>query len=140
MKSVSPLVVALLAAAVLALRAQGSVPAQNPRVVTTLGPESFVSRVVATDLAGPWEVTWGPDGFLWITERVGKRITRVNPADGSKTVAVTIDEVYQTLAQAGFLESTRTLRLQPVHVSPEVLGYLRDHHEEYVLRCIQVSP
>ena len=58
---------------------------------------------MTTDLAGPWEVTWGPDGFLWITERVGKRITRVNPADGSKTVAVTIDDVYQTLAQDGLL-------------------------------------
>jgi glucose/arabinose dehydrogenase len=34
---------------------------------------------------------------------VGKRITRVNPADGSKTVAVTIDDVYQTLAQDGLL-------------------------------------
>lgn len=48
--------------------------------------------------------------------------------------------VYQTLAQSGFLESTRTLRLQPVHIASEVLGYLRDHREEYVLRCIQVSP
>ena len=100
---VSPLVVALLGAVILTLRAQGSLPAQNPRVVTTYGPESFVSRVVTADLAGPWEVTWGPDGFLWITERVGKRITRVNPADGSKTVAVTIDEVHQTLSQDGLL-------------------------------------
>ena len=100
---ISPLIVALLAAAVLTPRAQSNLPAQNPRVVTAQGPESFVSRVVTTDLAGPWEVTWGPDGFLWITERVGKRITRVNPTDGSKTVAVTIDEVYQTLAQDGLL-------------------------------------
>jgi PQQ-dependent dehydrogenase (s-GDH family) len=99
---VSLLVVALVGAMTV-LRAQESIPAQNPRVITTFGPESFVSRVVATDLDGPWEVTWGPDGFLWITERVGKRITRVNPVDGSKTVAVTIDEVYQTLAQDGLL-------------------------------------
>src|SRR5436190_13593649 len=99
----SRLVIALFSATTLALSAQGSLPAQNPRVITTYGPESFVSRVVTTDLAGPWEVTWGPDGFLWITERVGKRITRVNPADGSKHVAVTIDEVYQTRAQDGLL-------------------------------------
>lgn len=39
--------------------------------------------------------------------------------------------VYQTLAQSGFLESTRTLRLQPVHIASEVLGCLRDHREEY---------
>src|SRR6266850_6773872 len=83
--------------------AQGTRPTRNPRVVTTQGPERFAMRVVTTGLAGPWEVTWGPDGFLWITERVGKRITRVNPTDGSQTVAVTIDEVYQTLAQDGLL-------------------------------------
>jgi len=100
---VLPLVVALLGAVVLTPRAQSNPPVQNPRVVTAQGPESFVSRVVTAGLAGPWEVTWGPDGFLWITERVGKRITRVNPTDGSQTVAVTIEEVYQTLAQDGLL-------------------------------------
>jgi PQQ-dependent dehydrogenase (s-GDH family) len=96
------LVVAVISTAVLASFAQ--VPPQaNPRVVTVLGPESFVSRVVTADLAGPWEVAWGPDGFLWITERVGKRVIRVNPVDGSRTVAVTIDEVHQTLSQDGLL-------------------------------------
>ena len=103
LSGVAPLVVALLGAVVLTPRAQGTLPAHNPRVVTAMGPESFVSRVVTTDLAGPWEITWGPDGFLWITERVGKRITRVNPADGSRTVAITIEEVYQSLAQDGLL-------------------------------------
>src|SRR4051812_32743973 len=49
--------------------AQDAPAARNPRVVVTQGPESFVTRVVTADLAGPWEVTWGPDGFLWITER-----------------------------------------------------------------------
>ena len=92
-----------MSAAVLMSSAQGTPQVRNPRVVTVQGPESFVSRVVADDLAAPWEVTWGPDGFLWITERVGKRVTRVNPTDGSRTVAVTIDEVYQTLAQDGLL-------------------------------------
>jgi glucose/arabinose dehydrogenase len=97
------LAAALASAAVLMSSAQGTPQVRNPRVVTVQGPESFVSRVVADKLAAPWEVTWGPDGFLWITERVGKRVTRVNPTDGSRTVAVTIDEVYQTLAQDGLL-------------------------------------
>lgn len=47
--------------------------------------------------------------------------------------------VFQTLAQSGFLENTRTLRLQPVHIASQVLRYLHDRHEAYVLRCIQVS-
>ena len=97
------LVVALMSAAALASSAQGTFQDRNPRVVTALGQESFVSRVVADNLAGPWEVSWGPDGFLWITERVGKRVTRVDPTDGSRTVTVTIDEVRQTLSQDGLL-------------------------------------
>lgn len=48
--------------------------------------------------------------------------------------------VFQTLAQAGFIESTKTLKLQPVHIAPQVLRYLTERNEEYVLRCIQVSP
>jgi hypothetical protein len=47
--------------------------------------------------------------------------------------------VFQTLAQAGFLVNTRTLRLQPVHIAPQVLRYLQDRDENYVLRCIQVA-
>ena len=93
------MIVAVIALASLAQEA----PTRNPRVITAEGPEAFVSRVVATGLAGPWEVSWGPDGYLWITERVGKRITRINPADGSRTVAITIDEVYQKGAQDGLL-------------------------------------
>ncbi|MDR4485144.1 MAG: DUF1819 family protein, partial [Nitrospirales bacterium] len=48
--------------------------------------------------------------------------------------------VFQTLAQAGYLENTRTLKLHPVYITQEVLEYLQDHHEAYVLRCMRVSP
>lgn len=78
-------------------------PSVNPRAVWSQPPEAFTMRVVAAGFADPWEVAWGPDGFLWVTERVGKRVVRVNPADGSRQVAVTIDEVYQKLAQDGLL-------------------------------------
>ena len=47
--------------------------------------------------------------------------------------------VFQILAQAGYIEHTRTLKLQPVYIAAPVLGYLTDHHEQYVLRCIQVG-
>ena len=93
----------LLSATGVAPRTQGNPPTRNPRVVMGEGPESFGLRVVATGLAAPWEVTWGPDNFLWITERTGKRVVRVNPANGTRTVAVTIDEVYQKLSQDGLL-------------------------------------
>jgi hypothetical protein len=47
--------------------------------------------------------------------------------------------VFQTLAQAGFIGSTKTLKLPAVPIAPQVLRYLSDR-KEYVLRCIQVSP
>jgi len=48
--------------------------------------------------------------------------------------------VFQALAPAAFIESTKTLKMQPVHIAPQLLLYLTDRNEEYVLRCIQVSP
>ncbi len=48
--------------------------------------------------------------------------------------------VFQILAQAGYIENTRTLKLQTVHIADQVLRYLKDNQEEYVLRCIQVAP
>ena len=48
--------------------------------------------------------------------------------------------VFQILAQAGYLENTRTLRLQTVHLAPQVVQYLQLHHETAVLRCLQVAP
>lgn len=76
---------------------------QNPRGTTAPGKETFTSRVVATNLGNPWEVTWGPDGQLWITERTAYRVTRVNPDDGSRKVAITLTDVYQTSVQDGLM-------------------------------------
>jgi hypothetical protein len=48
--------------------------------------------------------------------------------------------VFQMLAQAGYLENTRNLKLRTVHVAEQVCRYLKANHEEDVLRCIKVSP
>jgi PQQ-dependent dehydrogenase (s-GDH family) len=67
------------------------------------GTKQFSQREVITGLDWPWEVTWGPDNMLWVTEREGKRITRVNPATGDKKVAIEIDEVSAPGGQDGLL-------------------------------------
>jgi PQQ-dependent dehydrogenase (s-GDH family) len=77
--------------------------AQDPQPAPVPGRETFALRVVATGLQNPWEITLGPDGAFWVTERTGKRVTRVNPADGSSQVLATIPEAYQTIAQDGVL-------------------------------------
>ncbi|HEY8521577.1 MAG TPA: glucose/sorbosone family PQQ-dependent dehydrogenase [Gammaproteobacteria bacterium] len=60
-------------------------------------------RVLASGLEDPWEVTYGADGYLWVTERVGKRVLRIDPSSGTRTVVATIDEVHQRLGQDGLL-------------------------------------
>ena len=48
--------------------------------------------------------------------------------------------VFQILTQAGYIENTRSKRLQTVHIASQVLQYLERHNEHHVLRCIKVSP
>ena len=48
--------------------------------------------------------------------------------------------VLQMLAQAGYIENTRSLTLHTVHIADQVLRYLKAHHEEHVLRCLQIAP
>jgi PQQ-dependent dehydrogenase (s-GDH family) len=50
-------------------------------------------RVVAIGLSSPFQIVWGPDDHLWITERTAGRITRVTPSDGSKQTAIAIGEL-----------------------------------------------
>ncbi len=45
-----------------------------------------------------------------------------------------------TQQHAGFIVDPKNLKLQPVHISPQVVHYLQDREEGYVLRCIEVSP
>lgn len=67
-------------------------------------PGDLELRVLATGLQNPFEITHGPDGHLWVTERTGKMVTRVSTEDGSKVNAATIDEVLVTpMTQDGLL-------------------------------------
>ena len=85
----------------IALVAQAQAPASHPDIAP--GPEKFAVRVVASGLTNPWEMAWGPDGRLWVTERVGFRILRINPADGTREVLVTVPDVMRTHGQDGLL-------------------------------------
>lgn len=59
---------------------------------TVKGPfgEAFSKRVVIKELSDPWEVTYGPDNFLWVTEAKGYRVSRIDPKNGSKTLLLDI--------------------------------------------------
>ncbi|MGB8194965.1 MAG: PQQ-dependent sugar dehydrogenase [Chitinophagaceae bacterium] len=53
---------------------------------------SLQTRVVAQNLRYPWEILWGPDNHIWMTERDG-RISRVDPASGKITLIADVSEV-----------------------------------------------
>lgn len=55
----------------------------------------FASRDVVRNLRTVWEIVWGPDNHIWLTERGGK-ISRVNPETGEIKTLVTISAVYES--------------------------------------------
>lgn len=56
--------------------------------------EPFVVTTVVSGLDTPWDLAWGPDGFIWFSER-GGRISRLDPATGARSTAGSL-EVHQS--------------------------------------------
>ncbi|MBC7829250.1 MAG: PQQ-dependent sugar dehydrogenase [Chitinophagaceae bacterium] len=56
------------------------------------GPVNISTTILTENLSFPWEIIWGHDGMIWMTER-GGRISRVNPANGAVSSLLTITEV-----------------------------------------------
>ena len=56
------------------------------------GSVSIKDSVLVQGLNYPWEILWGPDNYIWMTERGGK-ISRVNPTTGSVKLVYKINEV-----------------------------------------------
>ena len=64
----------------------------------TTPPASVEGLRVETVVAGldtPWDLAWGPDGQIWVTER-GGRVSRVNPASGQRSTAGQIPDVEES--------------------------------------------
>lgn len=94
---------ATFALAVALLGMASPVLAQGAPDTAVVGTKQFEVKELTNGLEGPWEITWGPDDWLWVTERTGGKITRVNPADGTKQVAIDIEEVSAPGGQDGLL-------------------------------------
>lgn len=56
--------------------------------------DNFKYRDAVTGLDTPWEILWGPDGYIWFTERYG-RISRANPETGEVQELYTIENVFE---------------------------------------------
>ena len=61
------------------------------------------------------------------------------PQWSESTIMRLRSSVFTILTEAGYIDSTRTRKLQSAHIVKPVLQYLEQHNEQYVLRCIQVG-
>jgi trimeric autotransporter adhesin len=65
--------------------------------------EVYQQSILSTPniLADPWEITYGSDGFLWITESKGYRLFRMNPATGARTTVLDLSRGSTFFSAAG---------------------------------------
>lgn len=61
-------------------------------------------RTVAQGLTQPWEILWGPDNHIWLTER-GGRISRLEPRTGTLKPLLTVPDAVQN-GEGGLLGMT----------------------------------
>ena len=91
-------------ALVVLLAAGALIGCPGPGDSTTSTDGGFARRVLARGLANPWEVTWGPDGYLWVTEKTAGRVNRISVTDGTVQTALTVGDLMATPnAQDGLL-------------------------------------
>ena len=69
-----------------------------------VGNTTLTEYDLVTGVQVPWEIMWGPDDYIWATERRG-RVLRINPEDGTTTTVLNIQSVISGSGQgeAGLL-------------------------------------
>ena len=93
----------LAAALAAGLLSAAPAAAQHMPDDVVLGTLDFEMREIVSGLGAPWEIVYGPDDHLWTTERVGTRISRINPETGEQHVLIEIDEAEAPGGQDGLL-------------------------------------
>lgn len=85
----------------------GSVAVSQPSTVT-VGNTTLDVRVViqgnnqSNGIDIPWEIQWGPDDHIWMTERYG-RVSRLNPETGVRTTILDLTSTVYDNSEAGLL-------------------------------------
>lgn len=69
-----------------------AIPSCSSDTTRPVSVQGLRVETVVTGLDTPWDLAWGPDAQLWVTER-GGRISRVNPATGQRTTAGQVPDV-----------------------------------------------
>jgi glucose/arabinose dehydrogenase len=88
----NPRYVVMVAAAVVVGAILFMRPAESRAPVKSV--EGYTATVITTGLETPWDMAWGPDGMIWLSER-GGRISRVDPTSGKRTTVGEVAGVVQ---------------------------------------------
>lgn len=78
-------------------------PAQSAAREQLLQQEGFSVSAIARNQSAPLNILYGPDNTLWITERVGKDIVRIDPTNGTKLSTMPMPNANQSKGQDGVL-------------------------------------
>ncbi len=65
--------------------------------------QGFSVSLLATNFTASHNIIYGPDDTLWITERIGKNITRVDPQTGEKISSIPVPNVLAAGGQDGLM-------------------------------------
>ncbi len=68
----------------LALWSAWASPLAAQPATLALENDTLEVSTLINNLDVPWEILWGPDNFIWMTER-GVTLCRLNPDTGHKT-------------------------------------------------------
>jgi len=60
------------------------------------------SSTIIYGLDIPWEIQWGPDNWIWTTERFG-RVSRINPVTGEQVIILDIQDKVLQSGESGLL-------------------------------------
>lgn len=66
------------------------------------GQERYSSRIVRDSMLIPWEILWGPNDSLWVTERRGY-VSIMNPETGEKKVILDRQDIMYNVIEGGMV-------------------------------------
>ncbi len=97
-----------------------------------IGITEVDTHSVVTGLDTPWEILWGPDNHIWLTERPGF-VSRLNPETGEISNLLTIPDVHEQ-SESGLLGMTLHPRFPDTPYVYLVYNYYSGGIKERVVR------
>jgi aldose sugar dehydrogenase len=111
-----------------------SAPAPDDPPDDTPVSVNITSKVLVANLNYPWQLLWGPDNMIWLSERTG-RISRVDPNTGNITPLATLDEVVPR-GEGGLLGMALMSTAQQIYL---YVAYNYNKNDDYTGKVVRYS-